>query len=334
MEPISFIAEFRLVDTVPGYAEAATKNDLITWASFVFTDDQPNENKKRIPQTEFKNIIKSGIFMPIKMEGANPDGEHEKSSPIGVITNLKQEENKILGLSAFWNKEYPESVKALKEAQAGGKSLKLSWELLYDESQSLVDNNGIEDLMGTVVQGITFVGNPAYAGRTNVLALSEKEETTQEENELTDINSPDVAALEARMLELQTELDAVKAELQSRVAELDTASSELTSLREFKQAAEAESAKYEKTTKRRKMLKEAGVDYTDEEFETKKEKLIGLTDDDFDFLVQERVAFSSEAKKTTPAVAGILNTNIPDLTVANEKDQATLIREAFGLTGK
>lgn len=323
MEVTKLLTEFKFVDAPAGYAEATAKNDRIKWASFVFTDDQPNENKQRVPKSEFSNIINSGKLMPVKSEAGNIKGDHAGSVPIGTIASLKEEDNKVIGLAALWKEEHPAEIEMLEEAYAGGEQINFSWELFHENTE--VDADGISNLKGTKVRAITFVGNPAYAGRTNLLALAQKEETTQEENELTDTNTPDVTALETKIAELQSLLDAANSELQSRVAELDTASSELTSLREFKQAAEAEAAKYEKKTKRRNMLKEAGVDYTDEEFKTKEDKLMEMSDETFEFLVQERVAFSSNDKKTTPATAGILNTNIPDLTNA-EKDPMAVLR--------
>jgi hypothetical protein len=328
MDITRFISEYKFMEWPEGYAEATTKNDSIKWASFVFTDDQPNENKERIPQEEFRNIIDTGVHMPIKMEQGNPNGNHPNSKPIGTITNLKQEDNKVVGIAALWKEEYPDSVKALEEAYAGGEALKLSWEL-YREPTA-VDENGIEHFKGTRVKGITFVGNPAYAGRTNLLALAEKEDKTQEENKLTDTTTVDVAALQAELADVKVQLEAANTALQSKETELETViSPELASLREFKQAAEAKDAKYNKMTERRKKLKEAGVDYSEEDFETKKEMLAEMDEAVFEFLVQERVAFSSTDKKTTSASAEITNPAIPDLTNANTDSPSELVRKAL-----
>lgn len=333
MESIIFSNDYEILDIMPeGFAQAAKNDPLRTWIKFPFTDDQPNGNKMRIPKTEFANLIRTGEHMPIKMEKGNPKGEHAGSVPIGAIAKLREEDNKVIGIAALWNEEDPESIKALKEAYAGGEKLGLSWEVWFDEEASFVDEDGIHNLMGTATRGSVFVGNPAYQGRTQLLALAQQEEKTQEENELTDTNTVDVAALQAQIADLQSQLEAANTALQSKDTELETTGSELASLREFKQAAEAKDARYNKIVDRRKKLKEAGVDYSDEDFEAKKDAIAEMEDSAFEFLVTDRMAFSSQDKKTTSASAGINNPAIPDLT-NTDKSPEELIRQLFK-TGK
>jgi hypothetical protein len=331
MDSIQLFSDYEFLDILPeGFAQAAKNDPHRTWIKFTFTDDQPNGNNMRIPKTEFASLIRTGEHMPIKMEKGNPKGDHKGSTPIGAIAKLKEEDNKVIGIAALWPDEDPESINALKEAYAGGEKRDLSWEVSYDEAASYVDENGIHNLMGTATRGSVFVGNPAYQGRTQLLALAQQEDKTQEENKLTDTTTVDVAALQAELADVKVQLEAANTALQSKETELETViSPELASLREFKQAAEAKDAKYNKLTERRKKLKEAGVDYSEEDFETKKEMLAEMDEAVFEFLVQERVAFSSTDKKTTSASAEITNPAIPDLTNANTDSPSELVRKAL-----
>src|SRR5689334_5002936 len=86
-------------DVESQFGEAAASviatDQVITWAKFILTDDKPNGNRQRVPKEEFENILKTGLFKPVKMAvGEIADG-HEDSKPLGVITNLKIEGNKI-----------------------------------------------------------------------------------------------------------------------------------------------------------------------------------------------------------------------------------------------
>src|ERR1035437_9304220 len=122
-------------------------NPAVTWAKFVLTDDLPNANRKRIPLKEFDNLIKTGIFMPIKMAlGQIADG-HALSFPVGVISHLKKVNNQIHGLAALWDRERPEDVKLIKDRFASGKQLQLSWEIMYRNESVMED--GVTDLEDT-----------------------------------------------------------------------------------------------------------------------------------------------------------------------------------------
>lgn len=328
MESLKFLTDYEFLSNLPDdFAQSAKDDDLRKWIKFTFTDDQPNGNGMMIPKEEFRNIVRTGAHMPMKMERGNPKGDHVGSIPIGAIASLKEDDNKVIGIAALWKEEYPEEIQALEEAHAGGEPLDLSWELYFDKEASLVNENGIHILKGTNVKGSVFVGNPAYEGRTQVLTMAQKDKT-QEENELTDTNTPDVAALQTQIAEMQSALDTAKSEIQSKLTELDTASSELTSLREFKQTAEAEKANNELALSRRNELKEAGITYTDDEFAAKKASLVSMNQEAFDFYKNELVAFSSVNKPTTPASAGMNNPNIPDLT-NTDKDPKAILKAAF-----
>lgn len=146
------------------------KNPAVKWAKFILTDDLPNENKQRIPLEEFDNLIKSGIFMPIKMAANEIKDGHEDSKPLGVITHLKKAGNQIRAIAALWTKERPEDIKIIEDALNSNKPINVSWEILYGDFS--INDAGITELKDTALGGVSIVGMPAYAGRTRFLALA------------------------------------------------------------------------------------------------------------------------------------------------------------------
>jgi regulator of replication initiation timing len=160
-----------LIKEESGALAALTLNPNLSWIKFILLDDQPNGNKQRVPQSEFDNIIRTGIHMPIKVSEGQVSLGHKGSTPIGVITDLIKEGNKIKGLAALWETERGEDIKNLKQSFEAGIPLNLSWELDYTE-KTLVEN--ITDLLGVSLNAATFVGLPAYGGRTPVVAMASK----------------------------------------------------------------------------------------------------------------------------------------------------------------
>lgn|SRR5574341_227685 len=324
MDSLTLNTDYTLLST-ENYAESAiTSNPRIKWIKFVFTDDQPNANKERITQAEFAEIIKSGVNMPIKMQRMNPEGQHALSVPIGVIANLTKQDNKVLGLGALWMEEFPEDIKVLESAHAEGKPLNLSWEIIYSSFSE--DENGVKNLIGTNVRAITFVGSPAYDGRTGVISMAEKTKPEQQEdielgnsNETTDLNVQKVADLETTLAEVNKKLSDTE-------ASLETANKELEDLRKYKQDREAADLRVITLEKRRKALSEAGIQISDEDFQAKAEQIVQMTDDMFNFFAQELVAF---AKKSESSAETHTN-SAPDLTsgVTNE-DPASILKSAF-----
>jgi hypothetical protein len=59
----------------------------------------------------------------------------------------------------------------IKDRMKSGKPVNVSWELLYGNTKK---NGGITDLMDIVMKAVTIVGIPAYAGRTQFLAVAAK----------------------------------------------------------------------------------------------------------------------------------------------------------------
>jgi hypothetical protein len=156
-------------------ASAISTDQVVSWAKFVLTDDKPNENGQRIPQEEFDNLIRTGVYKPVKMAlGEIKDG-HEDARPLGVITNLTQIGNKIVALAALWDHERTEDVAHIKELVNSNKPVNVSWEIFYGDTRV---TNGISDLLDTALRAATIVGMPAYAGRTQLLAVAAKKWST------------------------------------------------------------------------------------------------------------------------------------------------------------
>lgn len=321
------------------YAEAAiASNPDIMWMKFIFTDDQPNANKQRVPKEEFSNIVKSGVYMPVKMEGDNPDGNHPLSTPVGTITNLMhpKDSNKVVGLAALWKRERPEGLSAIENKFKDGEIPTLSWELFYQESS--LDENGVEDLKGTNVRGITFVRNPAYEGRTNALSVSqanaaqnEDTETESVESENDDTNKENEKLEELK--ELQNRIEELENQLEAKSAELDTLNKEKEDLQTWRDEREAEDAKAALVDNRRKMLVESGIEFTDEEWQARSERLLAMDDTTYEFYVQDLVAFSEknneEEEEEGESNASASNPAIPSVANSGEKDAISILREAF-----
>lgn len=152
-------------------ASAVKTDGVVTWAKFALTDDKPNENRQRIPIEEFQNIIDTGIHKPIKMAVGEIKDGHEEAKPIGVITNLAIEGNKVMALAALWDHERTDDVSMIKDLVKSNKPVNVSWELFYGNSSV---KNGVTDLLDVVLRAVTIVGLPAYAGRTQLLAVAAK----------------------------------------------------------------------------------------------------------------------------------------------------------------
>ena len=284
-------------------SSTVSDNMTISWAKFILTDDQPNENKMRIPQSEFSNLIRTGTYMPFKMAYEKFKDGHEESYPLGVIAQLKQSGNQIVALAALWRREREQDIEYLKTCIAEKTPVNVSWEILHDDSK--FDEDGIEDLIGTSLRGVTIVGRPAYAGRTPVLQVASAE--TQDNSNSEDNTLDELEQLKQEMVDLKASLASKDTELAEKVTKLTEMETELTSLREFKASIESKEATLAKFLEVKDIFSKAGITKPDTYFEENKEKLLNMNKGDLEFMVQELVAFSS----TQQAVA---STQIPDLT--------------------
>lgn len=148
---------------------------FITIARFIFADDKPNENGMAVDFSEFENIKRTAIGMPVKMlfTGAGVSS-HPGSTPIGVIRGMTQEtlpdnSHRLIADAVLWPEEFPDEVSYLKTAFAEGKAPGISYELGYKDS---ITKNGIKWLKNVITLAATFVKNPAYGTRTPLLALA------------------------------------------------------------------------------------------------------------------------------------------------------------------
>lgn len=299
-------------------------NPTVTWAKFVLTDDRRNENGQRVPKEEFPNLMRSGLHMPVKMALGEISPGHLNAKPLGTITHLKEITTEdgasaIVAIAALWGQERPADVEFLKQRFAENLPVDVSWEIIYKDT---ILNNTLAsiDLSGTALRAATIVGNPAYTGRTPFLAIAaktESEATAEETNpdKLAEDELNDIEKLQADLAEAQQKLDEALAKVTAnetalaekdaeiaRLTEENTAKeTELTPLREFKASADAEAEKKVRLENIKTKFVEAGIEKDDEYFAGENaEKLIKMSDEQLDFMVQELKVFA-EASKTSTA---------------------------------
>jgi hypothetical protein len=254
------------------------------WVKFVFTDDAPNANKQAIAQEEYPSILRSGPNKPFKkVDGSTVSEGHDGIIPIGTIVEMNQEENLIVGLAAVWEPEFPEEAAAIRRQHEQGTPLNVSWELFYKDSK--LDESGVEWLQGVSTRAVALVGQPAYDGRTPVLAVANKQEEGDKSMELEKALER-VDKLEGEKSELQKALTDAKASLEELVA----LKSEVEALREYKIEVEEERARAALVDKRMKQFSEAGIEMSNDEFEAAADKWLSMDDDAFDFVLAQLVA--------------------------------------------
>ena len=277
-------------------------NPTLRWLKFILTDDQPNENKQRIPQEEFDNLIRSGINMPIKMaEGDIADG-HPGSKPIGVITHLKKVANKIEGLAALWSSERPDDVDLIIEEFESGTPPQISWEVPFDEE--ILGDDGVSTLKGIILRAATLVRLPAFAGRTPVIAVAATKvkpieaNANNQEDIMTDEK---IKELEDKLAEANSTIAELTGQLKEKTDGFASVEEELTTLRDFKAKSDKEADEATQLTAVRTKFAEAEIEKSDEYFVENRERFLSLDTAGLDFLVQEMSAFA----KTSVANASV-----------------------------
>lgn len=180
----NFILAARFLEPNELEAFAAEQDPFKTWIQFVFTDDKPNDNKQRVPKSEFANLVKTARYMPIKKVVGGVGDTHDGAVPMGSIASTKiVEENsvtRIEGLAALWNKEFPDDIGFLRQKFANGDSINFSWEIGYTEAVEDAEYPGVETLTGCSTRAATIVAMPAYGDRTRVLAMAAVGESFEE----------------------------------------------------------------------------------------------------------------------------------------------------------
>lgn len=286
-------------------------NPNVTWLKLVLTDSKPNGNNERIPEEEFSSIIKTGKYMPIKMAKGKIEPGHENSEPLGSLAHLLVQDEEVVALAALWNRERPDDVEYITERYNSGKSIDVSWEISYVKAEA--SESGVRDLRGVNMNAVTIVGNPAYKGRTPVIAVASSEDKKVEE--LKD----QIKKLEEKIKELEADNETLEKEASNRTDEVKTLTEEVESLREFKEEVESERAEAAKIDNIVNKFAEAGVKLEDDYLEEKREMLLGLSDDQLDFFIQELVSFASkdeedeETEDDSSASISITTKSIPDV---------------------
>ncbi len=274
-------------------------NPTIKWIKFDLTDDKPNANKQRIPKSEFINLINTGVHMPIKMaEGFIRDG-HEFAMPIGAITGLIEQGDKVKGIAALWSREFPHEIETLQKMTEADIEPQLSWELLYQNSFYDYESD-VEDLLGVALSAATVVNMPAYEGRTSITKMASTEASKEEEEKKKmeervkelELLLKEASLEKATFETLIQELNDKVSKFEVSVKELETSNEELAN---YKIGVEEEKAKAGKLEALLELFLSAGVELPEEYFEDE-EKMAQLLEMDLnqiEFLIQEIGIFAS-----------------------------------------
>jgi hypothetical protein len=301
-------------------------NPNVAWMKLCLADDGKNANNQRVPREEFANVLRTGLFMPIKMAYGEISEGHDNTFPLGVMTHLKTEGNSIQALAALWDKERHEDVEFLRKRYSEGKSIDISWELTYTDED--VEDGGVTALKNVSMNAATIVGMPAYQGRTPALALSSAEEgdsmDTIEKSEHERLLTEQKEQFETQIAELQTNLSTVQAELDALKPQYDELSA-------YKQTIEEAKAKEEKLTSIKQKFEDAHLEITEEYFSERAESFAGMTDEQLEFFIQELVA---AFKPTEDGKASISITSkdvppirTPEAETITPKDMVTYLRK-------
>jgi hypothetical protein len=293
-------------------------NPNVAWMKFSLTDDEFNANKQRIPREEFANVLKTGLFMPLKMAIGEISEGHDNTFPIGVMTHLKTENNSIQALAALWDRERHEDVEFLKSRYNEGKSIDISWELTYTDEE--LEENGVA-LKNVAMNAATIVGIPAYQGRTLTLALSSKGKEgdsmdTIELTEHTRLMDEQKQKFETKINELQASLDAVQTELKDLKPKYED-------LATYKQKAEEAEEKKNKLTSIRQKFVDANLEITDEYFNERAETFAGMSSEQLEFFIQELVAAFKPGGEGKASIS-ITSKKVPQISI---KDTGTVTPE-------
>lgn len=310
MSDINLITQLELIDDGADNEAFASisLNPTYQWAKIVVTDDQPNANNQRVPLEEFDNIIKTGIFAPIKMGISEITRGHKEAmgKPIGTITQLVKANNKIIALAALWKRERPNDIEYLKNLYQNGTPPNVSWELSIQESS--IDDVGIESFKGISLNGLCVVSEPAYTGRTPFIAMASK---SDESDNLDD--KEEIIVNEDEFKQKISDLEATIADLQSKLSEKDT---QLAELKEFKDKVEEEKLKETRIAEIKQKFESAKIEKDETFWAEKTSLLLEMEDAAIDFMIQELVAFAEK----TASVKEVKNPKVPNFTNETAKE--------------
>lgn len=302
-------------------------NKTLKWIKFILTDANANANNQRIPKNEFQNLIRTGLYMPIKMaQGFVRDG-HEFSVPIGTITNLIEREDHVEGIAALWGKEYPDEVKLLQEMSSGSKKPQISWEVLYTESKKEGD---VEVFEGIQLAAATVVGLPAYEGRTPILMVASK--IKEGGNSSMEIDEKELNELKTSVSTLTEERNTYKVGLETLQPQFDALKIEHDTLVAYKADIEAKIERETKLASIKKLFVDAGIELPADYFsdEEKTGKLLSMSVEQLDYIMKELVHFAPKTESASRHLGadGVPNLTGDDKTAMTPKEIAKALREA------
>ncbi len=152
------------------FAEEQDQQQIAARFSFILTDFQPNGNNEAIPIEEKENIIRTAQLVPVKASTETVQRTHANAIPIGPIVNVRDGGDIVIAEALLWKHEFPDLYDELKQlATEDPTQINFSWEVMYE--QSYVEN-GIRWLQGCTVTGVALVDQPAYRGRTHLIAIA------------------------------------------------------------------------------------------------------------------------------------------------------------------
>lgn len=278
-------------------ASIVGSDDTSLWVTFVFTDDIANANSQGIHQDEFERVIKTGLHKPFKKKlGYTVASDHDDAVPVGAIADLQREDNKIVGIASVWEREFPDDAAFIRDAYAAKEPLGVSWEVFYEDTE--VDEDGVEWLKEVSTRAITLVGQPAYAGRTPLLAVAAKQRNNSKEK-IGDTNM-DLKQVEEQLQATKQEVVTLKTTLEeanANLTELGKLQSEVETLREFKAEVEKEKATLVLVEARLSQFAEAGIEMTKEDFLKEGTRWLALDEETFKFVLETMV--NSPNKEST-----------------------------------
>lgn len=202
----------RFSGTLLSFAEetAQAKANL----SFILTDFLPNANRQAIHPDEADRIVATALHTPIKIafDGSAWHG-HAGAVPIGTITNAISVNGAVVAEGVIWEREAPDVYKALQEvARTDPTDIQFSWEVGYTEA---VEEDGVVWMRGCEVLGVAIVNEPAYRGRTHLLALASTDSPSGESE-----SASTTPQLEQNAVSPSDDMTALLESLQQELAEL------------------------------------------------------------------------------------------------------------------
>lgn len=298
-------------------AEASISlNRHVTWMKLVLTDDKHNANRQRIPREEFANVIKTGVFMPVKMSPGSISEGHDGAFPLGTMAHLKTDGNSIVSLAALWQTERNDDVEYLKQRYKEGKPIEFSWELTYTHADEEPEGQA---LRGISMNAATIVGMPAYSGRTPALSISSVKDgddkmDTIELKEHQRLLDEAKGNYENTIKELTEKVQALEASIKELTDAKAANEQEMEELKAYKQEIEDAKAKLEKLNDIKAKFEEAGIKTDDNYFDEKAELLLGMNDEQLEFFIQEMVSVAGKKVDKGEASIRLTSKNVPDLT--------------------